>query len=190
VIHLDTIETDDTIATLVKYSQDNLQINIGLMEEAQPILIISSDGDFKQLHKYRNVRQYSPIQNKYVTSSPSGVKYDYMEKIIKGDSGDGIPNIRSPDNQFFDSLGRQAPIKTTRIDDFLKLGQGACIDSDEVVRFKRNLSLIDFDYIPKNITNTIIAEYLNNEPKGNRMTMLSYLQVHRCRKLIEVIEEF
>lgn len=190
VIHLDKTETDDTIGVLVKYSQDNLQVNTGLMEEAQPILIISSDGDFKQLHKYRNVRQYSPIQNKYVTSSASGIKYDYWEKIVKGDSGDGIPNIRSPDNQFSDNLGRQKSIKTERIDQFLKDGIKACLDSDEETRFKRNLTLIDFDYIPQNIRDGIISEYINNEPRGNRMTILAYLQLHRCRKLIDVIEEF
>ena len=47
-------EADDIIATLCKNNQD------------EKIMIVSGDKDFIQLHKYPNVKQYSPILKKYV----------------------------------------------------------------------------------------------------------------------------
>ena len=47
-------EADDIIATLCKNFQD------------EKIMIVSGDKDFIQLHKYPNVKQYSPILKKMV----------------------------------------------------------------------------------------------------------------------------
>ena len=59
-------EADDVIACLSKYFQTNDLIQNGLYEDQQKILIISSDQDFCQLQKYKNVFQYSPMHKKLI----------------------------------------------------------------------------------------------------------------------------
>lgn len=58
VIHLEGCEADDVIGALAMETQE--------FGKHEPVMIISSDKDFIQLHKYNNVKQYSPIQKKMV----------------------------------------------------------------------------------------------------------------------------
>ena len=59
-------------------------------------MIVSSDKDFIQLHKYYNVKQFSPTQKKLLNSIDPN---EYLkEHIMKGDRGDGIPNFLSDDD--------------------------------------------------------------------------------------------
>ncbi|SVD16636.1 uncharacterized protein METZ01_LOCUS369490, partial [marine metagenome] len=85
VLQAERAEADDIIAVLV-----------GIANERT--LILSSDKDFIQLHQF-NIRQYSPIQKKFVEGD---AKWSLHEKLIKGDVGDGVPNIMSDDNVFID----------------------------------------------------------------------------------------
>ena len=59
-------------------------------------MIVSSDRDFLQLQRFRNVRQFSPLLKKELSVDNPRV---YLQNhIIRGDKGDGIPNILSEDN--------------------------------------------------------------------------------------------
>ena len=58
VVHMEGVEADDIIASLVLQSQE-----FGMNE---PMMIVSSDKDFIQLQKFNNVKQFSPIQKKMV----------------------------------------------------------------------------------------------------------------------------
>ena len=95
-------EADDIIAALC----GELEFDNG------KTLILSGDKDFIQLHKYKNVTQYSPVTKKYV----GGVDPDeYLyEHILKGDVSDGVPNVLSVDNTFTDGL-RQKPLGKKKI---------------------------------------------------------------------------
>ena len=65
-------------------------------------MILSGDKDFIQLHKYKNVTQYSPITKKFVNGiDPDEYLYEH---ILKGDVSDGVPNVLSVDNTFTDGL--------------------------------------------------------------------------------------
>ena len=98
VIEIDTCEADDIIATIVtKYSAN------------EKIMILSSDKDFAQLQKFKNVEQYSPILKKYVKEELPSLQLKQL--IIRGDKGDGIPNIMSPDDVFV--TGRASGTATT-----------------------------------------------------------------------------
>ena len=93
VIDVEGAEADDIIGTLVPiYSQH------------EKVLIISSDSDFHQLQQYGNVKQYNPSQKKFVKSE--NPLMDLKEKIIRGDKGDGIPNVFSPSDCFVREIGR------------------------------------------------------------------------------------
>ena len=88
-------EADDIIAVLVKNHPD------------EKMLILSGDKDFIQLQKYSNVKQYAPIQKKWVEGVDP--KQYIKEHILKGDRGDSIPNFLSADDTFVNGI-RQKPI--------------------------------------------------------------------------------
>lgn len=182
VIHLDEIEADDIIATLVNETAEfgNFQEN----------MIISSDKDFKQLHKLGNVKQFSPILKKLIKAeSAKALAEARIEHIVKGDKGDGIPNIFSADDVFV-SGGRQTPVSTKRLLEFFEMGANACRSDDERRNWDRNCQLIDFDRIPQRIRDTILNSYETQKPKGDKMSIMNYLIKHKCRLLLDELEDF
>jgi hypothetical protein len=180
VIHLEHIEADDVIATLVKETQE--------FGKNEPVMIISSDKDFIQLHKYKNVKQFSPIQKK-VVSDPNPHLY-LFEHIMRGDSGDGIPNILSGDNTFVDN-SRQTPITKKKIEGWLAKAEDlqSAMDTETYRNYQRNKLLIDLDMIPKDYQESIIFTY-ENQKVAPRVRILDYLIKKRCKMLVDSIQEF
>lgn len=189
VLHIERAEADDVIATMTRWCQTNQLVQNGLMEEPQQVLILSSDKDFKQLQLLRNVKQWSPMQKKFVNATRQEIQYFMIEHIVKGDAGDGIPNILSSDDVFV-SGGRQKPVSQKRLDEFYENGFDSCRTEDEKRNWHRNATLIDFSYIPEDVRANIIENYLNSKPAGNKMTVFNYLVENRCRLLLDEIEDF
>jgi len=189
VVHVDKAEADDVIAALVKYSQENELLTEGLFEEPQKVLIVSSDKDFIQLQKNKNVRQWSPMQKKFIESSQKEIDEYIVTHIVKGDSGDGIPNILSKDDVFINQE-RQKPVMKKRLAEFYEHGIDACRNDEEKRNYQRNIMLVNFDYIPKEVRDNIIQEYTNCKPKGDKMKIMDYLIKNKCRLLLDDIEEF
>lgn len=187
VIHLDRVEADDIIATLCKWTQSNGMIDQGMFEEKQPVMIVSSDGDFKQLHKYDNVKQYSPIQKKVVQCTNP---IDYLAEHIAKAGDDGIPNCLSKDDVLVTEGVRQTKMTSKRLAEFVEKGRDACQTDEERRNWDRNHALINLDCIPSDIEQSIVDAYINNRPKGDKMSIYSYLVKHRCRLLLDDIEEF
>jgi len=104
VIHEEGCEADDIIGTLVQNTQE--------FGNFEPVMIISADGDFKQLQRYDNVKQFSPLLKKFVVENHP--RLHLAEKIIKGDKGDGVPNVLSDDNVFIEEL-RQTPVTKKKL---------------------------------------------------------------------------
>lgn len=186
VVCIERAEADDIIGTLSKWTQSNGFITQGLYEEPQKVIIISSDGDFKQLQKYSNVRQYSPMQKKFVIV-PDPKAY-LIEHIVRA-GDDGIPNILSADNVFVEGI-RQTPIVKKRLNSFLELGAAACENDMQRRNWNRNQTLIDLDFIPKDVSKAIIDSYTNQEIKGNKNSIMNYLIKNKCRLLLDEIEQF
>lgn len=189
VLHVESAEADDVIACLAKYSQSNGLIQEGLFEEPQKVLVVSSDKDFIQLQKYKNVKQWSPMQKKFVTGSQKEVAEYTIEHIVKGDSGDGIPNILSKDDTFI-SGERQKPFSSKRLPEFYEKGIEACKNDEEKRNYQRNQQMVNFEFIPENLYNNIISSYEATKPKGDKMTIMNYLIKHRCNLLLDDLEEF
>jgi hypothetical protein len=193
VIHLNRAEADDVIAVMTEWCQTNNLVREGLVEEAQPVLILSSDKDFKQLQlapfSSGNVRQWSPMQKKYVTASKQEIIDFTIEHIAKGDTGDGIPNVLSKDDVFV--VGeRQKPVSAKRLAEFIEKGKDACRTDEERRNWDRNARLVAFDNIPEDVKKDIVDTYLNTKPTGDKMSIMNYLIEHRCRLLLDEIEEF
>ncbi len=176
VLHMEGCEADDIIGALVFEAQE--------FGKDEPIMIVSSDKDFIQLQKFKNVKQFSPIQKKAVTDKhPRTYLFNH---ICRGDAGDGIPNVLSPDNCFTESL-RQTPLRQNVIDTWL---ENESIMPEEVKRnFQRNKTLIDLNEIPDRIYNSIVQKYESQKP-AMKMKVLNYLIKKRCNNLIESVEEF
>ena len=176
VVEVEGAEADDIIAVLAaKYSA------------FEPVLIISSDRDFIQLQKYKNVQQYSPILKRFIRSEDP--QQYVKEHILKGDRGDGIPNFLSPDNVF--ALGeRQKSINTKKLQEWMSVSpESFCVTTEMTRGYKRNQMLIDFDYIPEKIQKTIAENYESIKP-ATKAKLLNYFIENRLRNLIEVCDEF
>ena len=166
-------EADDIIATLCKHNQD------------EKIMIISGDKDFIQLHKYPNVKQYSPILKKMVNGHDPDTYI--KEHILKGDTSDGVPNVLSQDNTFVDGI-RQRPLGRKKIETWLDIH----IDDlpDEVKRnYQRNDKLINLDNVPEILEKVIMVEF-NEASCGDRSKLLNYFIQSRLKNLTNEIGEF
>ena len=173
VLDVEGAEADDIIGTLVP-----------IYSPHQKILILSSDGDFLQLQNYKDVKQYNPSQKKYVKSENPIL--ELKEKIIRGDKGDGIPNMFSPSDCFVRDL-RQKPITQKTLDKYLN-EDVKNFSYDEAVNFGRNQTLIDLTFIPQEIKEKIINTYEETKPAKGKL--LNYFIEHKLKNLMEVIEEF
>jgi len=50
--------------------------------------------------------------------------------------------------------------------------------------------LVDFKLIPEDLKQGIWDSYINNKPKGDKQSVMNYLIAHRCRMLLDELEEF
>jgi 5'-3' exonuclease len=176
VIEVEGAEADDIVAILARtYSNENN-------------LIISSDKDFMQLQKYKNVSQYSPLLKKFIAISNP---HEFLKThILSGDKTDGIPNFLSRDNVF--ALGeRQKKLTSKKIEECLYNDYSVfCKDAEMERAYIRNRQLIDFDYIPENLAQTILDNFKQLKPKGNKQKMLNYFISKNLKLLTESIDEF
>jgi len=174
-IEVDGAEADDIIGTLTPR-----------LASSEKVLILSSDADFKQLQKYPNVKQYNPMLNVYVTSK-NPIK-DLKEKVIRGDSGDGIMNILSNDDVFVTKT-RQKPISTKKLEGWLDQNPKDCFSEEIYRNYIRNDTLINFEHIPPTIKEEIVTTYENITP-NSKTKLFSYLVQNRLTNLIDSISEF
>ena len=176
VIDVESAEADDIIATLTKMA-------IGTGEK---VLILSGDKDFIQLHKYPHVTQYDPVRKKNIVND-NPERY-LEERILKGDSGDGIPNILSSDNCFV--VGeRQKPMTQKKIDSFIELGIIGKFDHPNFRNYVRNDTLINLDKIPADITVKIQESYIDQKDK-DRSKLFDYFMANKLKLLTEHLGEF
>jgi 5'-3' exonuclease len=181
VIDVEGAEADDIIGTLAPRA---------VMHEN--VLILSSDGDFLQLQQWNTsrtpykIKQYNPSLKKYVVSDKP--LDELKEKIIRGDKGDGIPNIYSPSDCFVRDL-RQKPITKGILDKLMAKHYGEWEDETAQAGFVRNQVLIDLRNIPGDVTTRILNTY-EEAKAAPRNKLLNYFIEHKLRNLMEVIEEF
>ena len=180
VVKVDGAEADDIIGTLAMETQE--------FGKHDDVMIVSADKDFVQLQKYKNVRQYSPMQKKFVTEKNPNTYL--FEHVLKGDSGDGVPNVLSGDNVFAEGI-RQTPVTRKKLDYWAENAQNLeSVMGSEIYRnYMRNKKLIDLEEIPEELRTEIINTYESQEdtPKNR---VLKYLISKRCKNLISDIEDF
>lgn len=175
VIDVETAEADDIIATLAIRNAPH-----------ERVMILSSDKDFAQLQKFPNIEQYSPILKKFISEPLPSVQLKQM--IIRGDKGDGIPNILTQDNVFTEG-GRQRPITEAKIINWLNQKPEEFCNDEMLRNYKRNELLIDLTKVPESLQKSIIDTYENTAGQTKQQFM-NYMIANKLKNLIEVIDEF
>lgn len=186
VMEVDGAEADDIISVMTKHIAHK---NIRLQKDMQPtekVLILSGDKDFIQLQKYPWLKQYNPVMKKFV--SGMNPKQYILEHVLKGDKSDGIPNYLSPDDTFVEGK-RQRPLIKKTLDKIVNLSPDQFCNAEQMEYYKRNLTLIDFSYIPLEVEEKIIESYDSVTP-APRNKMMNYFVNKQLTTLLEKIEEF
>lgn len=171
-LQVERAEADDIIAIL------SLRASAG----GDPVTIWSSDTDDLQLQLIEpKIKQYSYVRKKYIT--PKSEKYSLFEHIVRGDAGDGVPNILTRSDHFVNNPDgkRQKPIYEAKLLDWAQHAnepEKFC-DESMLKRFRENRVLVDYTNIPPAIAANIVEAYETTKvPKGklfnymvkNRMT--------------------
>ncbi|NBO99937.1 MAG: hypothetical protein EBU90_07380 [Proteobacteria bacterium] len=189
VVNVEGAEADDVIAVLAEWSQTKDLMNASPFAEGdpKPFLIISGDHDFKQLQRFKNVKQFSPIQKKYVAPDTTAERY-VLEHTIRGDKGDGIPNAFSADDCLVKGI-KQKSISTKKLEGWLDDPTTLPNDEEFLSNFYRNKTLVDFRCIPDNVKHRILDTF-EVQPDKNKSKLLNYFIEHKMKNMLEVIEEF
>jgi hypothetical protein len=178
VISIERCEADDIIATVIH--EYGTELNIG----SEKFLILSGDKDFIQLHVYANVDQYDPVRKRWIRNDNPN-KY-LQEHVLRGDVGDGVPNILSPDNCL--AIGeRQKPMTAKRIQSFV--GEPEKMDEETRLRFNRNTKMIDLSQVPEELKSKILIEY-NKEKEIGREHLFNFFVKKKLKNLITDLQDF
>jgi len=182
VLDVEGAEADDIIGVLAPIAVKN-----------ENVLIISSDGDFLQLQMYNNefnnphsIKQYNPALKKFLVSAKP--EDELKEKIIKGDKGDGIPNVLSTSDCFVRDV-RQTPITKGKLEKMMAENYSDWTDDVAKTGFSRNQVLIDLRNIPDEIKTKILNSYEETVP-ASKGKILDYFIANKLKNLMDVIEEF
>lgn len=181
-IRVDYAEADDVIGVVTKTA----------VRDGKRALIVSSDSDFTQLQKYSGVSQWSPTQKKWITPQYGSPRNDLRMKIIKGDKKDSIACIKMRNDYIVTKVdGERAPqIRSAELENWLELDDPTtAMEPDWALRYKENEMMRDFDFIPADIENNIVAAY--NEPKrGNKSKMEKYFMENKLSRMFEKMSDF
>lgn len=177
VIDVESAEADDIISHFA------FKHGVFMGEGDEKIVIISADKDFLQLQKFSNIKQYDPIRDRFLTT-PNPHLY-LLEHIIRGDRGDGVPNVLSPDDNFV-SGKRAVTLTKKRFDALFESARDGTI---ETPGYFRNRVLIDLVHTPQSIHDKIHQIYEEESNKGKK-SIMSYLTKYRMPSLIDSLKDF
>lgn len=167
VMNIDKIEADDHIAVMTKH----------LTSLGHPVVVVSSDGDFTQLHKYPGVKQWSPMQKKWVKTKSGDALMDCVVKVVKGDKKDNVASIKVRGDFWLTRVDgertpstRQAELDAIAMNYYDHDEVEKLLTEEQFKRFKENVILIDMDQIPENIVASIMERYNTyNKPAKSRV---------------------
>lgn len=167
---VENAEADDVIAVVAKHE----------VERGNTVAIISNDEDFLQL------RSIGVLQFKATKLTPIDAQYDLFEHVCRGDKVDGIPNILSDVNCFKDKV-RQTTLRSSNIEKWRNdytSPEMFCDSSAMYDRFITNRKLIDFRYIPTDVTKRIEECYVSCTTQKPTGKIRQYCNTHSLTKFL------
>lgn len=187
---IDHLEADDIISYMCRNYFIQTIIASALSKRR---IIYSNDSDFNVfLQGKYHCAQYSPLKKNFIT--PNGVALRAFEKILKGDTSDGVPNILS-DGDCFISGKRQTTLKSDVIfrivssyNQSLNIIESCINNTKTIPKHKliknliRNKLCLDIEHPPKyideKIKRHILLYYRNLNTPDNVNKILSDLKIH------------
>ena len=149
VLKVSRCEADDIIGVICLQGKDEYTV-------------ISNDEDYLQLSS-PTVKIYNPSKKEYVKCDDT--ERFIVEKSLRGQSKDDIFNIKTPSDWGLtkESKGKRKPgFGPKAVEKVMKGDYKQWLKDNKLEKnFKRNRALIDFNYIPKLISNTIMEKYNN-----------------------------
>lgn len=173
-IQVEGAEADDVMAVL------GPRVAVG-----EEVCIWSSDTDNLQIQNFDpRIKQFSYIKRKMIT--PASEKYNLFDHVVRGDAGDGIPNIYSTDDHFVKpDKKRQKSIMATDVAEWQRHAsepEKFCSES-MLARYKQNRTLIDYRYIPDDIATAIVDAYESTPvPQGK---IFDYMVRHKLTRIMQ-----
>lgn len=166
------LEADDIIGWLTK-----------TLPEDYEKTIVTGDGDYIQLLKYKNTKLWSPNKKGYVTGVDP--EHELLMKILCGDKSDNIPGCRK-------GVGEKKAQKLIESGELTKL-LNEIDDAGNPCEFRRNFDrnkkLIDMDLIPAGLTKRVqdcLIEY--KLPNGSKV--FNYFIEKKLREMLDNIERY
>ncbi len=147
VVQVDRAEADDVIGVLAR------KLATGTLDSGDPfsntkaekVLIVGSDNDYFQLHDNPNIEQFCWRSDKFIgpaTDDRTKSLEILTEKILRGETSDGIPSIRNPDNCLVEGI-KQRPVVASLVEPTLKYLKESGIDT--MVEFMRDMDEINLN---------------------------------------------
>lgn len=187
-IKVESAEADDVIATLTKHIRGwNAEHKV--CSKSEEVIIGSRDQDFYPLQMIPGVSQYSLVERLYLRCADPA---DYLaRKILKGDTGDSVPNVLSEDDAIAMKVRQQA-ITEMRIEKWETHRKqfGELHPDLDPVKYARNKTLVDLmNDVPENIAAKTIEEFTNATP-ASRIRTASYFIKNQMKELHQNIQHF
>ena len=174
-IQVERCEADDIIGTLCEKHMT-----------PDPILIVSPDTDFIQLQRYPNVRQFSNLQKKWLEPKVDPIT-DLEEKVLRGDTGDGVPNVMSDDNVLIEEGLRQTPLNKRKMAQLLEDPES--LGTTIARRIIRNRKMIDLRRTPDDLKDEIMTRY-QDPAKGSVNRLMTLFAKNQMKMMIESLSDF
>lgn len=173
VLQVDEAEADDVIFSVCK----NLSADPDFSDH---ILIASSDKDLLQIQLHCRpglISQYSLINKKNLTENVDEIRDIYYTKLRKGDRGDGVPGMLSPDDIFMHVKARQRPITKAIVEATpnIETMREYALRNGVSDYFERNYKMVSFDCVPVDIINKIVDQFRNSKVAGSSMDFYIFL---------------
>lgn len=191
VLHHDKLEADDLIAGYVQMHQDEAHV------------ILSPDGDYLQLQKYKNVTQIDPRRGKKMDLSEYDNNPDYFifRKCIRGDASDNVisakPNIRETriKKAFNDDFEYNNLMNETFSVEYIcdTTGEVKSVTYKTGDVFAENELLMNLSCQPdhiREIINSTITEAIENRGNYNMVSFLKFCKKMDFRHIIDNISAY
>lgn len=179
-IKVEKCEADDIIGVICHHK------GVFLNDGSEKFVVISRDKDYKQLHCYANVQQYAPTVKAFVVE-PNPEEF-LQSLIIRGDGGDGVPNILSSDNCFV-TRERQKMMTAKRYEHY-KVPENRAAEPIVEEKYNRNKAIVDLSMVPEEYKKKIIDFYEEPKPNISRSSLLNYFMEKRLKMLSQHIQDF
>jgi hypothetical protein len=178
ILEIPRLEADDIIGVLVHHFAPRSK---------EHFMIVSPDGDFKQLQIYNNVEQIDIIRGREVTTTDP--KAFLREIIIGGQTKDAIPNILSDADTHTCKEKRQSPMMKKNLQQWIHMDPSFFCDDTMMKRYRENEKLVDLSKVPDEHKKAVIYAYAL-APHAPEKSLRSYFIENRMAELADNVGNF